>query len=57
MTLEDIRAYITLVAQRPNEPSLEAVQEELAGLKREAVAAGDQARAKTIWCLGQALVV
>ncbi len=57
MSPDDIRSYIRAVAQRPNEPSLEAVHEALALLKRDAVAAGDQARAKSMWCLAQALSI
>src|ERR1039458_2558224 len=57
MILEDIRSYLKAVARRPREPAVEAVQEALAQLKRDAVAAGDQAQAKSIWCLEQTLRV
>ncbi len=57
MTPEEIRNYIKAVARRSDDPSLEAVREALAGMKREAVVADDQPRAKSIWCLEQALTV
>jgi hypothetical protein len=57
MNLEDIRSYLKAVEGRPIEPSLEAVQEGLSALKRNAAAAGDQRQAKSVWCLEQALLV
>jgi hypothetical protein len=57
MTPEEIRTYVKAVARRPVEPLLEQVREALAGMKRDAVAAGDQVAAKRIWCLAQALSV
>jgi hypothetical protein len=57
MIVEEIRSYLKAVDGRPVDPSPDAVREALVALKREAVAAGNQPRAKDIWCLGQALVV
>jgi SEC-C motif len=57
MTPEDICSYLKAVARRPSEPSLDAVREALAALKQDAVAAGDEAGAKSVWCLEQALIV
>ena len=57
MTSEDIRPYLEALARRPGEPTLEAARGALARLKWVAVSAGDQAGAKSIWCLEQALAV
>jgi hypothetical protein len=57
MTPEDVHSFLKAVARRPDEPSLEAVREALGRLKRGAVAAGDQARAKGIWCLEETLAI
>jgi hypothetical protein len=55
MTMEGVRAYLQSVDGRPAEPSPEMVQEALVRLKSAAVSRGDQAEAKTVWCLEQAL--
>jgi hypothetical protein len=57
MTPDDIRKYLRAVARPPGEPSLDVVREALAGMKGEAVAAGDQTLAKNIWCLEETLVI
>jgi len=57
MTPEDISAYLKAVVRRPSVPTLEAVRKRLAQLKRGAVEADDQAAAKNVWCLEQALTV
>jgi hypothetical protein len=51
MILEDIRSYLKAVARRPSEPAVEAVQEALAQLKRDAVAADDRHRPRVfgVW--------
>jgi hypothetical protein len=55
MTAEEAAEFLKLVACRPPIPSLEAIAEALATLKKQAAARGDQKEAKKLWCLEQVL--
>lgn len=57
MILDEIRGYLKSVAKRPPEPTVDAVRDALAALKRGAVDNGDQAEAKNIWRLEQSLKI
>jgi len=57
MRPEEIASFLQAVAVRPAEPTAKDVRVALAQQKRGAVAAGDQALAKSIWCVEQALTI
>jgi len=55
MTLSEVRRFLQAVATHLVERDAAAVKAALVGAKSEAVARGEQAEAKAIWCLEQVL--
>jgi len=57
VTLEDVKNYLRDVSQNFNSRDSEPAKQCLAVLKQEAVAAGDQQAAKTIWCFEEIIEI